>query len=99
MTPASEITQVSGVRVYHALSVHCIVCSSPQVTSPSITTYPPFTLSPTGNHQTAICVHEFFKLLMAQRTATNEKTWTWRTDLESDSDKSDSQREEVSETH
>ena len=35
-----EVIQVSGVRLYHTSTVHCIVCSPPQITSPSITTLP-----------------------------------------------------------
>ena len=50
----------------HTSSVHCIVWSPPQVRSPSVTSYPPFTLSyllpplsPPGNHCAVVCLWGF----------------------------------------
>ena len=38
---------VAGAEFYNTSSVHCIVCSPPQVRSLSITIYPPYTLPTT----------------------------------------------------
>ena len=57
---------VSGAQFYDTSSVYCIVCSSPQVKSPSITIYPPYTLFcpptpfPSGNHHTFVCIYKGF---------------------------------------
>ena len=44
-TLVDKIIQVSGVQFSNASSVYCIACSAPQVKSPSIIIYSPFTLS------------------------------------------------------
>ena len=44
MTLVNKIIQVSGVPFYNTKSLYCIVCSPPQIMSPSITIYPPYTL-------------------------------------------------------
>ena len=36
VTLVNQIIQVSGVQFYNISSIHCIVCSSPQVKPPSI---------------------------------------------------------------
>ena len=41
VTLINKIIQVLGVQFYSTSSVHCIVCSPPQVKSPSTTIYPP----------------------------------------------------------
>ena len=60
----NKIMLVSGTHFYNTPSVYCTVCSPPQVKSPSITIYPPFTLSylpphpfPSGDQHT-VCVQE-----------------------------------------
>ena len=40
----NKIIQVSGAQFHNTSSVPCIVCSPPQLTSPSITFYPHYTL-------------------------------------------------------
>ena len=44
VTLVNKIIQVSGVQFYNTSSVHCIMCSPPQVTSPSNTIYLSYTL-------------------------------------------------------
>ena len=44
VTLVNKIIQVSGAQFYNTSSVHCIVCSSPQVKSPSFNIYPSYTL-------------------------------------------------------
>ena len=62
VTLINKIIQISGVQFYKTSSVYFIVCSPPQVKSPSITIYPTFTLLtlltplPSGNHHTVVCV-------------------------------------------
>ena len=60
-------------QVYNSITHHlCIVCSPPQIKSPSITIYLPFTLFylphptpfPSGNHHTVVCVHDSFFLCL-----------------------------------
>ena len=46
VTLVHKIIQVSSIQFYNTSSVHCVVCSPPQVTSPSITIYPPLTPPP-----------------------------------------------------
>ena len=41
VTLVNTIIQVSAAQFYSTSSVHCTVCSSPPVKSPSITIYPP----------------------------------------------------------
>ena len=47
---------------YYTSSVYCIMCSPPQVKSPSLTIYHPHTLLPfpSVNHHTVICIYEVF---------------------------------------
>ena len=67
VTLVNKIRQLSGAHFHNTSSVHCIVCSPPQVKSPTITIYPPHTLlhlpSTLGNHHTAVRVHEFLFFL------------------------------------
>ena len=42
MTLVSKIMQVSGAEFHSTSSIYCIVCSPPQINSPSITIYPPY---------------------------------------------------------
>ena len=59
--------------ITHSLSVYCIVSSSPQVLSPSITTnLTPVTISssptllfPSGNHHTLVCAYVLVCLLLS----------------------------------
>ena len=44
MTLVNKIIQVSGAQLYNTSSVHCVVCSPPQVRLLSITIYLPYTL-------------------------------------------------------
>ena len=46
MALVNKIVSVSGVQFYNTSSVHCIVCSPPQVKSPPITIHPLSTLFP-----------------------------------------------------
>ena len=62
VTLVNEIIQVSGAQFCNTLSVHCVVCSPPQVRSPSVTIYSPSPPLPPpsplpGNHHTVVCVH------------------------------------------
>ena len=59
-------TYVSGLPFSNTSSACCTVCSPPKVKSPSITTYPPFTLLPppppsfpSGKHCTVVCDNVF----------------------------------------
>ena len=62
MTTGNKIIQVSGAQFHNILSVLCIVCSPPQVKSPSITVYPLYTPLPLpsthDDRATAVAVHE-----------------------------------------
>ena len=42
VTLVNKIIQVSGVQFDNTSSAHCVVCSPPQVKSPSVTIYPIF---------------------------------------------------------
>ncbi|KAF6125190.1 hypothetical protein HJG60_009715 [Phyllostomus discolor] len=41
VTLVNKMIQVSGAQFHSTSSVHCVVCSPPQVRSPSITIHPP----------------------------------------------------------
>ena len=65
VTLVNKIIQVSVVQFYNTSSVHCIVCSPPQVKSPS-TTSP--TLPHPNNPHTVVHIHEFFPLFFLNPT-------------------------------
>ena len=60
------LIQLFRFQVYNSTTRHLysVLCSPPQVKSPSITIYPPLpssaSLLPSGNHHTVVCVHESF---------------------------------------
>ena len=59
------LIKLSGVQFYNTSSAYCIVCSPPQLTSPSIPIYPPIASStsltafPSGNHHPVVSAVSF----------------------------------------
>ena len=69
VTLVNNIVQISGAEFHSTSSVHCIVCSPPQVKSPSIIIYPhlPFSIYPQPppiprNHYTLVLVSFSYKM-------------------------------------
>ena len=59
VTVVTKIIQISGAQLHSTSCVHFIVCSSPQVKSPSVTIYMPPPTTP-SNHHTVFGVHGIF---------------------------------------
>ena len=81
VTLVNKIIQVSGAQFYNTSSVHCSVCSPPQVKSPSITIYPPYPPPPLPPWQSWHCcpcpwVLSFFPFLFNPRTFPT--SWPWQ---------------------